>query len=89
VGILWDLAFAGRFLVVLSVARSGASGPPAGAAGDARDVKCLAGAVNFLPKEAEIAALARSVARWLGSRGYLPAENRRVIAPSSLANASS
>jgi len=43
-------------------------------------VKCLAGAVNFLRKEAEIAALARSAARWLGSRGYLSAENRWVIA---------
>ena len=47
VGILWDLALAGRFLVVLSVARSGGADPAAGAAGDADDVKCLAGAVSF------------------------------------------
>jgi hypothetical protein len=48
VGILWDLALAGRFLVVLSVARSGGAAPAAGAAGDAGPVKCLAGAVNFI-----------------------------------------
>jgi hypothetical protein len=70
---------AGRFLVVLSVAPAGERPPRLGAAGDAGNGKCLAGAVNFF-LNAEIAVLARSAARWLGScrlpAGREPAGNR-------------
>jgi len=62
---------ADRFFVVLSVAPAGERPPRLGAAGDAGNGKCLAGAVNFF-LNAEIAVLARPAA-WLVRAGYLPA----------------
>jgi hypothetical protein len=57
VGILWDLAFDGRFLVVPSVARSRETGSCGSGGRDIGSVKYLVGGVNFF-HNARIAVLA-------------------------------
>ena len=78
---------AGRFLVVLSVARSGGAAPAAGAAGDAGTVKCLAGAVKiFLNGRRSRCLPGLRRAAWVRA-GYLPAVNRQVTGSILIAGA--
>ena len=77
VGILWDLAFGGRFLGRAERCAQRGAAPGGWSSRGRRNVKCLASAVNFLRNGGGHDACLVS-GRWLGSRGELPTVNRQL-----------